>query len=246
MPPTSLRRGARGSAVRRLQEALRAVGLDPGPIDGVFGRATAAAVRLLQKDGGLAVDGIVGPRTWEELEKRSSDGGPPKGTGDRTSAAEGAGLASLSEAGATFIAQFEGFRGTLYNDAAGHATIGFGHLVHKGKINGSEPAEFKAGISRERALEILKDDAAEAATAVSRSVSVELNQAQFDALVSFVFNLGAGNLAKSTLLRKLNAGDYDAVPSELARWNKAGGRVLKGLTRRRQAEGRLFSTGQYS
>lgn len=155
-------------------------------------------------------------------------------------------MVSVSGAGAAFIAQFEGFRADLYNDAAGHATIGFGHLVRRGPIDGSEPEEFRAGISRERALQLLAGDAEQAAATVHGLVSVPLSQVQFDALVSFVFNLGAGNLAKSTLLRKLNAGDYDAVPSELARWNKAGGRVLAGLTRRRQAEGRLFSTGQYS
>ena len=71
---------------------------------------------------------------------------------------------------------------------------------------------------------------------VKRLVDVPLTQYQFDALVSFVFNLGSGAFGGSTLLKKLNAGDYSAVPAQLMRWNKAGGRVLRGLTRRRQAE----------
>ena len=74
---------------------------------------------------------------------------------------------------------------------------------------------------------------------------VPLAQHQFDALVSFVFNVGGGAFRESTLLRELNAGDYDAVPRELNRWVKAGGRTLPGLVRRRGAEGVLFSRGKY-
>lgn len=153
--------------------------------------------------------------------------------------------AGLSAEGAAFIARFEGFRANLYDDAAGHSTIGFGHLVHLGRTNGSEPEEFRRGISRERALELLREDAAAAAGEVRRSVRVPLTQAQLDALVSFAFNVGTGAFRESTLLRRLNAGEYDAVPSELGRWTKAGGRTLAGLVRRRAAEGRLFATGRY-
>ena len=71
-------------------------------------------------------------------------------------------------------------------------------------------------------------------------VTVELNQNQFDAMVSWVYNLGVGNLQSSTLLKVLNAGDYAGVPEQIMRWNKASGKVLEGLTRRRQAEADLF------
>jgi lysozyme len=151
----------------------------------------------------------------------------------------------LSEKGVQFVARFEGWRADLYNDPAGHCTIGYGHLVHMGPCNGSEPEKFKRGITKEQGLKLLKKDAASAAAAVEEKVTVPLNQAQFDALVDFVFNLGAGNFASSTLLKKLNQKQYSEVPSELNRWVFAGGKVLPGLVTRRKAEGTLFSTGNY-
>jgi lysozyme len=151
----------------------------------------------------------------------------------------------VSDAGLAFIQGFEGFRANLYNDPAGHCTIGIGHLVHQGNCNGSEPADFRAGITEERARELLRADAAQAVQAIRTGVTVDLNQAQFDALVSFAFNIGNGAFRDSTLRRRLNDGEYDAVPSELARWVRGGGQVLPGLVRRREAEGRLFSQGSY-
>ena len=152
---------------------------------------------------------------------------------------------ALSADGAAFIAKFEGFRGKLYNDAAGHCTIGFGHLVHRGPIDGSETDEFCRGITRERAVTLLRKDAAKAAAEVRKSVTVPLNQHQFDALVSFAFNLGTGAFRESTLLKKLNARAYGAVPAQMNRWVNAGGRPLAGLVRRRKAEGALFANGRY-
>jgi lysozyme len=156
-------------------------------------------------------------------------------------------LAKLSRRGAAFIARFEGCRLQLYNDPAGHCTIGIGHLVHHGPCNGTEPAEFKRGITRERAFELLEEDAAEVVGAMRRRVKVALTQPRFDALCSWGFNCGTGVFATSTLVRKLNTGDYASVRSELARWDKAGNppRPLAGLTRRRKAEGRLFAEGKY-
>lgn len=150
---------------------------------------------------------------------------------------------NVSDKGLQLIAGFEGLSLRLYNDPVGHCTIGYGHLVHRGPINGSEPAEFRRGITEARALELLRSDAGDAESAVDRSVQVPLNQNQFDALVSFVYNVGAGALQTSTLLRLLNGGDYAAVPAQLARWTKASGVELPGLVRRRQAEGQLWSQG---
>jgi lysozyme len=152
----------------------------------------------------------------------------------------------LSEHGARFIGHFEGFRAHLYNDAAGHCTIGYGHLVHLGPCNGSEPAEFKRGISEQEAEELLRKDAQTAADAVRRFVRVPLNQAQFDALVSFIYNLGAGAFESSTLLKDMNAHNFAAVPGQLEEWVHAGGQVLPGLVARRKAEAQLFTTGKYS
>ena len=225
----TLRQGSKGEHVERLQAGLAARGFSPGPVDGEFGPRTERAVRELQRAEGLEVDGIVGPNTWAAL----------------LGAGAGADGRRLSDSGVDFIARFEGFRGTLYNDPAGHCTIGFGHLVHRGRCNGGEPAELRAGITRRRAAELLRIDAAVAEAAVRDGVRVDLTQQQFDALVSFTFNVGAGAFRRSTLLERLNRGGYGAVPGQLRRWVTASGRTLPGLVARRDAEARLFTTGHY-
>jgi lysozyme len=191
----------------------------------------------------------------DELEGSNARPDPPEGEVDErereapepeeVETRAGPGPTQLSEKGADFIARFEGCKLNLYNDPAGHATIGVGHLVHMGGINGSEPDEFKRGITRERALDLLRQDAAKAARAVRQAITVELNQQQLDALISFTFNIGEGNLRASTLRKKLNAGDYGSVPAQLDRWVFAGHNKLPGLVRRRQAEGALFAHGKY-
>ena len=225
-----LKRGATGKAVERLQRALSRAG-HAVAADGSFGPGTDRAVRAFQGAHGLRADGIVGPATWRALSGGRSAGG---GNGRR-----------LSTRGAAFIAHFEGFRPKLYNDPVGHCTIGCGHLVHHGPINGSEPEEFKRGITRDRALKLLQDDAGTAADEIARSVKVRLSQTQVDALISFAFNVGNGAFRDSTLLKLLNQGDYDSVPGQLNRWTKAAGRTLPGLVRRRIAEGQLFRDGTY-
>jgi GH24 family phage-related lysozyme (muramidase) len=152
----------------------------------------------------------------------------------------------LSAQGARFIGHFEGFRPHLYNDAAGHCTIGYGHLVHMGACNGTEPQEFKRGLTQGEAESLLQEDAQKAADAVRSDVHVPLNQQQFDALVSFVYNLGAAAFASSTLLRDLNARNFGAAPGQLRQWTHAGGKVLPGLVARRNAEAELFSSGRYA
>ncbi|MDQ3979216.1 MAG: peptidoglycan-binding protein [Actinomycetota bacterium] len=218
--------GSSGDAVHELQELLIHHGFDPGPVDGDFGNGTDAAVRAFQESRGLHADGVVGPVTWAAL--RGGNGG---------------GGGRLSETGVALIKAFEGFSSVLYNDPAGHCTIGYGHLVHHGPCNGTEPGEFLDGISEERGTEMLLNDAGGACDTVASTVVVPLNQSQFDALVSFTFNVGAGNFLDSTLLRKLNEGDYPAVPPQLDRWVFADGQVFEGLVRRRKAEGRLFADG---
>jgi GH24 family phage-related lysozyme (muramidase) len=161
----------------------------------------------------------------------------------RTTATAASPKLSMSDDGVRLIASFEGFRSDLYNDPAGHCTIGYGHLVHLGNCDGSESADFRKGISRKRARDLLRDDAASAEAAVNDAVKVPLGQEQFDALVSFVFNVGTGAFRRSTLLRLLNDGDYDEVPKQLDRWVKAGGKTLAGLVRRRKEEGELFASG---
>jgi GH24 family phage-related lysozyme (muramidase) len=164
---------------------------------------------------------------------------------DEEAEARGFSIGRLSKPGAGFIARFEGCVLRMYNDPTRNATIGVGHLIHLGPINGREPPEFKRGITRQRALELLMGDAGKAGQSVRQMVKVPLNQQQLDALISFTFNCGAGSLSVSTLRARLNRGDYAAVPHELNKWVFSSGKRLPGLVRRRQAEGVLFSHGKY-
>ena len=138
---------------------------------------------------------------------------------------------NIGPAGLALIKEFEGCRLTAYLDSVGVATIGVGHT--KGVCMGDTCSQAQAD-------SWLAQDVKEAEQCVDAAVTVPLTQHEFDALVSFTFNLGCGNLKKSTLLRLLNASDYDAAALEFRRWDKAGGQVLAGLTRRRDAEARLF------
>ncbi|HEX8001097.1 MAG TPA: glycoside hydrolase family protein [Mycobacteriales bacterium] len=148
---------------------------------------------------------------------------------------------TVSGAGLDLIAGFEGWRAELYEDVADNATIGYGHLVHAGPITAADRSgPFGKGITKQQGLDLLRKDVESKAQAVRQCVTVPLNQGQFDALVSFAYNVGAGNLRSSTLLKKLNAGDYAGAANEFGNWTKAGGKVLTGLQRRRAAEAAMF------
>lgn len=139
---------------------------------------------------------------------------------------------NISANGVKLIQQFEGLRLKAYQDAVGVWTIGYGHTgpdVTPGLV-----------ISQAQADALLARDLNRFETGVTRLVSVPLNQNQFDALLSFSYNLGLGSLQNSTLLRLLNQRDYAGAAAQFPRWNKAGGKVLPGLTRRRAAEQALF------
>jgi lysozyme len=143
----------------------------------------------------------------------------------------------ISVHGLNLIKRFEGLRLQAYQCSAGVWTIGYGHT--SGVRPGDIIDEAQAGI-------FLRRDVAASENIVRRFVTVALNQHQFDALVSFVFNLGSGNFAASTLLRKLNASDYAGAAEEFSRWVHADGKPLPGLVRRREAERHLFMTGHLS
>ena len=150
----------------------------------------------------------------------------------------------LSKKGFDFIKGFESLRLKAYRDAVGVWTIGYGSTsgVKEGQI-----------ITREEAEDLLIHDVWFFEVGVRDLVKVPLTQEQFDALVSFAFNVGldqdeddkAEGLGDSTLLKKLNKGDYQGAGDQFLLWNKAGGKVLRGLTRRREAERLLFLEGQY-
>ncbi|ENQ1070488.1 lysozyme [Enterobacter bugandensis] len=141
-----------------------------------------------------------------------------------------------SEKGIALIKQFEGCKLTAYQDSVGVWTIGYGWTQ---PVDG-KPIRAGMTIKQETAERLLKTGLVSYESDVSRLVKVGLTQGQFDALVSFTYNLGARSLSTSTLLRKLNAGDYAGAADEFLRWNKAGGKILNGLTRRREAERALF------
>lgn len=142
----------------------------------------------------------------------------------------------VSNNGLELIKRSEGFRGQVYLDVAGFPTIGYGHLLKPGE-------SFSNGITEQQVAAILASDVQEAEQAVGRLVKVALTQGQFDALVDFCFNLGAGRLAGSTLLRELNAGNHDAAAQQLLAWDHAAGVVNAGLKARREAELQLWTGG---
>ena len=141
-----------------------------------------------------------------------------------------------SQEGLALIKKFEGCRLEAYKCSGGVWTIGYGHTEN---VNEGDT------ITQEKADKLLKSDIESFEVYVNYSVMVELDQGQFDALVAWTFNLGPGNLRESTMLKKLNKADYTSVPNEMKRWNKAGGKTLDGLIRRRNAEALLFQSKEW-
>lgn len=137
-----------------------------------------------------------------------------------------------SSNGRALIREYEGEKLTAYVCPAGVLTIGVGHT-------GSDVTRGLT-ITKAQSDSLLVADLAKFEAAVAAAVKVPLTQNQFDALVSFAFNVGAGALRSSTLLKLLNARDYAGAAAQFGRWNKGGGRVLPGLTKRRAAEAALF------
>lgn len=135
--------------------------------------------------------------------------------------------------GIALIKEYEGLGLKAYICPAGYWTIGYGHTAT------TKPGQF---ITEEEATRLLYADVRHAENAVNGRVKVSLNSNQFSALCSFVFNVGLGNFTDSTLLKLLNRKWYTQVPAQLVRWNRAGGQILNGLTRRRAAEGTLWNT----
>ncbi|WP_455474747.1 lysozyme [Bartonella sp. B30(2025)] len=150
-------------------------------------------------------------------------------------------MRKISKEGFALIKQWEGLRLQSYQDATGIWTIGYGHTSNAGK-----PFVHKnMSITERTAEEILFQDLKQFEKAVDQAVAVSLTDEQFAALVSFCYNVGIKAFCNSTLLRKLNKGDYEAVPFELQKWTKAGGKRLQGLVNRRAAEAGLWAKGSY-
>lgn len=166
-------------------------------------------------------------------------------------------MRDINDVGLELIKKFEGIPdgdpGTVnidpYLDPVGIWTIGWGHAIAVGGsyLRGRENRKaardlYPGGITLGQAERLLRGDVLDTCRDVESLVKVPLTDNQFGALVSFTFNLGRGNLSKSTLLRMLNGSDYDEAAIEFHKWNRAGGKVLAGLVSRRAAESTLFQT----
>jgi GH24 family phage-related lysozyme (muramidase) len=152
-------------------------------------------------------------------------------------------LRPIYDRGLALTKTSEGFRSHLYNDAARYCTIAYGHLVKRAPCNGTEPREFLTGVTEPRGAELLIGDMEQAQIAVLTSVTIDLTDGQYAALCDFVYNVGAGNFKRSTLLKTVNARRHDQVPFQFRRWVKAGGRELPGLVTRREREIKLYFEG---
>jgi lysozyme len=142
----------------------------------------------------------------------------------------------INAEGLALIKQWEGCKLEAYRDVGGVWTVGFGH---------TRTAKAGMVITEAEAERLLQEDLAIFEAEVARAVDVDLTDNQFAALVSWSYNVGVGAMRRSSLIRKLNAGEYDAVPAELARWNKVKGKVVKGLSNRRAAEAGLWARGAF-
>ena len=207
-----LKVGSTGNKVKELQKLLSLT------TDGVFGIDTLKAVKNFQSKNGLVSDGVVGSKTFEALatNKKQSN--------------------NLSDNGMKLLEQFEGLRLEAYLDSAGIATIGFGTIKYP---NGSK-VKLGDKITKAQAKEYKLHDLKEFENTVNTFVKAPLNQNQYDALVSLSYNIGSNAFKNSTLLKKLNSGDYKGAAEQFLSWNKAGGKKVQGLVNRREAERKLF------
>lgn len=142
-----------------------------------------------------------------------------------------------SDEGKKLIKKFEGCKMRAYLDAVDVPTIAYGRTKN---------VKLGDTCTQDQAEEWLEEELVEYEGYVNEAVKVPLTQNQLDALVSWTYNLGPSNLNKSTLLKVLNNSDYDGVPEQIMRWNKAGGKVLDGLVRRRKAEAEMFKGNDWS
>jgi len=142
----------------------------------------------------------------------------------------------MSADGLALVKEFEGLRLKAYKCPAAVWTIGYGHTSSAGAPIVTSDLE----ITRDEAEEVLRRDMGQYEDGVRKLVTIGITQGQFDALVDFAYNAGVGALAKSTLLKRVNAGKFDEVPAEFMKWTRGGGKELPGLVRRRRAEVKLW------
>lgn len=211
-----LKVGSTGAQVKELQRLLSL------REDGVFGIDTLKAVKDFQSKNRLVSDGVVGNKTFEALtmNKKQSN--------------------NLSDNGVKLLEQFEGLRLEAYLDSASIYTIGYGTIKYP------DGRKVKKGdkITKAQAKEYKVHDLKEFESTVNTSVKVPLTQNQYDALVSLSYNIGSGAFKNSTLLKKLNSGDYKGAAEQFLVWNKVHSKMVQGLVNRREAERKLFLSEQ--
>lgn len=148
----------------------------------------------------------------------------------------------MTASGLEFLTKLEGVKTRLYRDCAGYWTIGVGHLLTESELSsgkimiGGAPCDARDGLTLEQVSALFAQDIAPDEQCVQKRVTVPMTPWQFDALVSFVYNIGQGAFRNSTLLRLLNVGQRDEIPAQFRRWHYAGGQSFAGLRARREAE----------
>ena len=213
-----LKVGSTGNKVKELQGLLSLT------TDGVFGIDTLKSVKAFQSKNGLISDGVVGSKTWDVLLNT-----PKISIQDKQKY-------SLSDNGMKLLEQFEGLRLEAYLDSASIATIGFGSI----KYPNGKKVKLGDKITKAQAKQYKLHDLKEFESTVNTSVKVPLTQNQYDALVSLSYNIGSGAFKNSTLLKKLNSGDYKGAAEQFLVWNKVNSKKVQGLVNRREAERNLF------
>lgn len=221
-----LKKGNSGIAVAAWKDFLRSQGYAETDGD-VFDDATDGQTRTWQRIMRLKDDGVVGPKTIDQAKQKGFTGFPddPKMP------------AGPSKKCLDFIKSFEMEKLTVYNDGYGFPTVGIGHRV-------LPEDDLKLGdtITKERSAAFFERDIAEHSEPIRDLVKVSLTQGQFDALVSLVFNIGKQNFADSSLLARLNRGDYAGARERFDAWIKSNGKVSRGLQRRRDAEQEMWDS----
>lgn len=154
----------------------------------------------------------------------------------------------MSSEGMKKLITWEGMETYLYEDVAGLKTIGVGHLLTRDELSSGKiwikgsAVKYQNGLTEQQVYDLLEQDLESFEDAVHSLVKVELNQNQFDSLVSFSFNVGVNAFKNSTLLKRLNKGQYDEIPDQLRRWTYSGGKKVKGLVNRRENEIALWNS----
>jgi GH24 family phage-related lysozyme (muramidase) len=229
-------------SVKIVEAALAEEGLldEKYAYDGSYGTTTIKAYKKWQESIGSAeiyCDGIPGKKDLTKLGEKY--GFSMDLTGSPNPKSEP--ILHLSDEGLQFIIRHEGVITKMYNDPAGHCTIGIGHLIHLGNCDGSlSEKQYKNGLTKTQTYDLFRQDITKYEEAVKSNVKVPLTQYQYDALVSFTYNIGTGGFKNSSALKELNKENYNIVPSKMLLWNKPA--MLIG---RRTDESNLFRTGNY-